>query len=91
MHRVHVTVRGHVQGVGYRYTTRSEAERRGVSGWVRNRRDGSVEAELEGAPDAVEEMVRWMRQGPPGSRVEAVEVADAPAADSPGFEVRATA
>ncbi|KAA9151131.1 acylphosphatase [Microbacterium lushaniae] len=90
MKRVHVIVRGDVQGVGYRYTARLEADRLGVSGWVRNRRDGRVEAEVEGEAAAVEEMLDWMRQGPPGSRVDELTTADsAPVGDS-AFEVRST-
>ena len=55
MRRVHVIVGGEVQGVGYRYTMRMVAREAGVAGWVRNRRDGSVEAEIEGAPGQVDE------------------------------------
>lgn len=75
MQRVHVVVRGVVQGVGYRYTARSEAQAGGLRGWVRNRRDGSVEAELEGDTAAVEAMVEWMRHGPPGAEVAEVQIA----------------
>ena len=88
---MHVTVRGEVQGVGYRYTARLEADARGVSGWVRNRRDGTVEAEVEGAPAAVEDMLGWMRQGPPGSRVDEVTTTEIPPVGDASFEVRGTA
>ncbi|MET0297066.1 MAG: acylphosphatase [Microbacterium sp.] len=91
MKRVHVAVEGEVQGVGYRYTLRMVADESGVAGWVRNRRDGSVEAELEGADDAVDGVLAWMAQGPPGSRVEAATVTDAAPSGERGFEVRATA
>lgn len=91
MIRVHVIVRGEVQGVGYRYTARLEADARGVRGWVRNRRDGTVEAEVEGAPAAVEDMLGWMRQGPPGSRVDEVTTTETPPVGDGSFEVRSTA
>ena len=91
MRRVHVVVRGDVQGVGYRYTLRMVARDAGVAGWVRNRRDGTVEAELEGDDDEIDEVLAWMSEGPPGARVAEATVTDAtPAADS-GFEVRPTA
>jgi acylphosphatase len=56
---------------------RDEAERLGVTGWVRNRRDGSVEAMVDGSRGAVEAMVAWARHGPPAARVTAVEAAPA--------------
>ena len=65
MRRVHVIVSGSVQGVGYRYTARMIADEVGVTGWIRNRRDGTVEAEVEGSPDQVDEMLAWMAEGPP--------------------------
>ncbi|GAA1935516.1 acylphosphatase [Microbacterium aoyamense] len=90
MKRVHVVVRGMVQGVGYRYTMRMIAREAGVTGWVRNLRDGSVEAEVEGTDAQVDEVLAWMADGPPGSRVDAATVTDAaPAADTT-FEVLPT-
>ena len=91
MRRVHVIVAGDVQGVGYRYTLRLVARDAGVTGWVRNRRDGTVEAELAGTGSAVDEVLAWMRQGPPGSRVDTTTVTDAAPAADDGFEVRPTA
>lgn len=91
MRRVHVIVSGDVQGVGYRYTLRMVARDAGVSGWVRNRRDGSVEAELEGSRGQVDEVLAWMAGGPPGSRVDAATVTDAAPTGESGFEVRPTA
>ena len=88
MRRVHVTVRGDVQGVGYRYTMRMVAREAGVAGWVRNRPDGSVEAEVEGMPGQVDEVLAWMADGPPGSLVESATVTDAAPTGERGFEVR---
>lgn len=90
MRRVHVTVRGEVQGVGYRYTMRMVARDAGVAGWVRNRRDGSVEAEIEGTDSQVDEVLAWMAEGPPGSLVDAATVTDAEPTGERGFEVRPT-
>ena len=72
-------ITGRVQGVGFRYAMQSEAARRGLSGWVRNRRDGSVEALAIGEPDMVAALVEHCRRGPPAARVEGVEAV--PAAD----------
>lgn len=91
MRRVHVLVTGDVQGVGYRYTMRMVARDAGVTGWVRNRRDGSVEAEVEGSPDQVDEVLAWMAEGPPGSRVESSTVTDVTPTGERGFEVLPTA
>ncbi|MGH6930653.1 MAG: acylphosphatase, partial [Dongiaceae bacterium] len=70
---VNVRVRGRVQGVWYRGWTVEEAARRGLRGWVRNRRDGSVEAVLCGSATVVDDMIAAMRSGPPAARVESVE------------------
>ena len=70
---LHLRISGRVQGVGYRDALRAEALARGVSGWVRNRRDGAVEAVLQGEPAAVEAVVAWMRRGPPAARVSGVD------------------
>ncbi len=69
---LHVTIRGRVQGVGYRAWVEYQATASRLEGWVRTRRDGSVEALFAGAPKAVAEMIALCRHGPPGSRVEAV-------------------
>ena len=71
-----IRVTGRVQGVGFRYALRREAERRGVTGWVRNRRDGSVEAVIQGHADAVDRIVQWARRGPAMAIVE--ELREAP-------------
>ena len=67
-----VTIRGRVQGVGYRAWVEHQARGRGLEGWVRNRRDGSVEALFAGAADVVAEMVASCRRGPSSARVDAV-------------------
>ena len=76
MRRVRVRVQGMVQGVGYRYTMRLIAREAGVTGWVRNRRDGSVEAEVEGSDAQVDTVLAWMAEGPPGSRVTGASVTE---------------
>jgi acylphosphatase len=72
-HIRHVLISGRVQGVGFRMWTEEEACERGLVGWVRNRRDGSVEALFAGPAEAVADMVEACWQGPPGARVDAVE------------------
>ena len=68
-----VMIRGRVQGVGYRAWVEHQARLRRLEGWVRNRRDGSVEALFAGPPDVVADMIALCRRGPPSARVEAVE------------------
>jgi acylphosphatase len=70
----HVVFRGRVQGVGFRAFVEEAAEQRYLEGWVRNRRDGSVEAVLAGREDAVETAIKAVRDGPPSARVETVDV-----------------
>lgn len=79
---------GRVQGVFFRDSTRREANRLGVTGWVRNRPDGTVEAHVEGAPEAVEALVRWAREGPRHADVDDVRVSEAEPAGCTRFEVR---
>ena len=68
-----VTIKGRVQGVGYRYWVEQQARARGLEGWVRNRRDGSVEALFAGSADFVSGMIALCRRGPASARVAAVE------------------
>ncbi|MBC7804225.1 MAG: acylphosphatase [Candidatus Parcubacteria bacterium] len=74
---LHLRISGHVQGVGYRATLRSEAVALGLRGWVRNRVDGTVEAVLQGNSEAVEHVLAWSKQGPPGARVLSVSAQSA--------------
>jgi acylphosphatase len=74
MERRHVTVYGFVQGVGFRFAVERAARSRGVTGWVRNRPDGTVEAVFEGDADDVEALVDLCRRGPRGADVERVDV-----------------
>jgi acylphosphatase len=85
--RRRVLVSGDVQGVFFRDTCRRVARDNGVAGWARNLSDGRVEAAFEGEPDAVEELVRWCRSGPPYARVDDVEVIDEEPNGETGFKI----
>jgi acylphosphatase len=80
--RLHLHVRGRVQGVWYRGSMQAEARRRGVRGWVRNLPDGSVEAVIEGDAAAVRAVADWARRGPPGARVADVTERAEPTAET---------
>jgi acylphosphatase len=84
----HVRVTGRVQGVCFRAWTQEKARRLGVAGWVRNCADGSVEAHLEGAGDAVQQLIDKMRGGPPSARVDDLQVGEAAAENLVSFGVR---
>ncbi len=73
-----LVIHGSVQGVGYRYAMVDAAESWGIAGWVRNRRDGTVEAFVQGEAAALETIIAWCRRGPPAARVTAVEATPAP-------------
>jgi len=83
-------ITGRVQGVGFRFYMQRKARELGLAGWVRNCRDGSVEAVIQGSAAAVETMIAWARQGPASASVAGVQVTDT-AGDYAGFETRPTA
>lgn len=87
--RVHVIISGRVQAVGFRASCQREAVALGLTGWVRNRWDGSVEALFEGEAAAVDAMLDWCREGPPMAYVAGVEISIPPnAPPERGFRVR---
>src|ERR1700757_3053735 len=85
---VRVTVRGAVQGVGFRYTTVERAHELGVLGWVRNEDDGSVLVQAEGPDEAVDALVEWLGEGPPGASVSDLEVAKSKVEGHEQFAIR---
>jgi acylphosphatase len=85
----HLHIFGQVQGVGFRYHFSEQAQWLGITGWVRNRRGGSVEATIAGTPEAVEALIAWAHAGPAAASVERVEVSAAEGSYA-GFELRPT-
>jgi acylphosphatase len=91
MRRVSLRIRGKVQGVFFRESTRLEATRLGLTGWVCNRDDGSVEAVAEGEPAVLEDFIRWCHRGPPAARVTDVQRAESePTGEFRAFTVEHT-
>jgi acylphosphatase len=86
--RRRVVVHGRVQGVWFRESARRRAEQLGLAGWVRNRQDGAVEAELEGEAEGVEVLTAWFRHGPPGACIELLEMEELAPAGACEFQVR---
>jgi len=86
--RLHLRIRGRVQGVWFREATRIEAQRLGVRGWVKNCADGSVEAVLEGEAASVRELEKWCHAGPPSARVLEVQASEEPPAAEKTFQVK---
>jgi acylphosphatase len=90
--RIHAIARGRVQGVGFRASAAHEARRLGLSGWVRNLMDGTVEVLASGDDAAVDQLVTWLRRGPRGAHVTGLDVHDPPptltSEQLVGFEVR---
>lgn len=82
-----VLVDGRVQGVGYRQACADAARRHRLSGWVRNRRDGRVEALFEGPPESVDRMIDWCRSGPLMARVTEVRVTQTEVSGQAGFRI----
>ena len=91
MTRVHLLIQGHVQGVFFRQTVRLKGLDLGLRGWVRNRKDGSVEMVAEGERPALDDLVNWCQEGPKAARVDSVERIDGEPVGLPeGFHVRPT-
>ena len=74
MKTLHLLIQGRVQGVWFRESMRREAERLGVTGWVRNTPDGAVEAVVQGPDEAVDALIEWARSGPPMARVDGIKI-----------------
>ena len=74
LEQIHVLIVGLVQGVGFRYSTQQQAKIIGVSGWVRNTNEGSVEAVAEGTPEQIIQFLKWCGQGPRSAKVDEVKV-----------------
>ena len=82
------TVSGQVQGVGFRYSAAAQARRLGLTGWVANRSDGSVEGLASGADDALAQFRDWLGRGPPAARVQGVDWQASEGTATAGFEIR---
>lgn len=89
MIRKRAIVRGRVQGVGFRWSARAQADRLGVTGFARNLPDGTVEVEAEGSEAAVEQMLHWLHHGPRLAEVHALEVTEVPVQGSAAFDISA--
>jgi len=85
----HLLISGRVQGVGFRYSMAEQAERLGATGWVRNRRDGTVEAVIDGEAGAIDALLAWARRGPSSARVTSVQISETAGAFE-RFEMRPT-
>ncbi|WP_377705768.1 acylphosphatase [Pseudoduganella sp. UC29_71] len=85
-----LTIEGRVQGVGYRASLADRAAALGLRGWVRNRRDGAVEALVDGDAQAIDAIVSWARRGPPAARVASVAIEDAAPAEPGAFNILPT-
>lgn len=86
----HLSIHGRVQGVGYRQSLYMAATRAGLSGWVRNRRDGTVEAILCGPAAEVDAVIAWAHRGPTLARVTSVDILECQAPADHGFTILAT-
>ena len=85
--RVHLRISGMVQGVSFRFAARRQAQSLDLNGWVRNTKNGSVEAVVEGEPEAVRSFVRWAHSGPSGAVVESVQSSEEPTQGEWGFRI----
>ena len=82
--RIHIVIYGIVQGVNFRFSTRQEAQRLGLKGWVRNRKDGSVEAVAEGSDDEISKFISWCHTGPQMAKVTNVVIKEVTASSKLG-------
>lgn len=87
MVRKRIVVHGRVQGVGFRISARMRADELGITGYVGNRRDGTVEAEIEGEPEVLSTMVEWFHAGPELAHVTGIEVEELAPRDSSTFVI----
>ena len=87
----HIFVSGRVQGVAFRWAAQERAQKLGVNGWVRNRRDGRVELLIEGEDKPVHQMLDWLHCGPPGAHVTGVDFREAKREGLRGLEIRTSA
>ena len=86
---MHMKIFGRVQGVWFRANTQQAAQRLGLTGWVRNTPDGAVEVHAQGKHEAVDELLSWCHQGPPGARVDKIDFRQAQVDESlRGFSIR---
>lgn len=89
MKALHLMIRGRVQGVWFRASTQDTARQLKIRGWVRNTPDGAVEAHIQGDDAAVGAMLAWCRQGPPGARVDDIDISEAaPVEEFKSFNIR---
>lgn len=89
MRRIHLIVSGLVQGVFFRSTSRHQALHLGLTGWVKNRMDGKVEIVAEGKEDSITNFIRWSYEGPPGARVDKVDLTwEEYTGEFPGFSIK---
>ncbi len=89
MNALHLIIHGRVQGVWFRASTQGVANQLGIKGWVRNTPDGAVEAHIQGEDSSVEKMLSWCYQGPPGARVDLIDISRVnPDAEYTAFNIR---
>lgn len=84
---LNVSVDGSVQGVGFRYYAKQQAQQNNICGWIINRCDGSVYLEIEGEPKDLDHFLRWCHQGPDDSLVEKINIIDSPVENLDGFKI----
>jgi acylphosphatase len=88
MPTVHLMIKGKVQGVFYRATARDEAEKLGLTGWIKNTQDGNVEAVVNGNREHIDRYIAWCWKGPSRAKVESVEVKDLQEERFDGFQIK---